>query len=49
MLSTIDNKNKYNAYRSRLDYSDKNNVALLNLIARDIALELVDEVAGTFD
>ncbi|KAL4437577.1 hypothetical protein ABPG74_017815 [Tetrahymena malaccensis] len=49
LLSTIDQKNKYNIYRSHLDYSDKNNVSLLNLIARDIALELVDEVAETFD
>lgn len=49
LLSTIDNRNKFNVHRSKLDFSDKNNVSLLNLIARDIALELVNQVAETFD
>ncbi|EAR82807.1 hypothetical protein TTHERM_01081670 (macronuclear) [Tetrahymena thermophila SB210] len=49
LLSVEDNKNKNNTFRSNLDYFDKIMLLFQNQFQIQIALDLVDEVAETFD
>jgi len=48
-VSALDAKNAFYAFSQTQDHRLKNNIALFNIIARDLTEELLDEVVESFD